>query len=111
MQWWLLAPAFLIFCGGAVCTYTKSIRDSNWYLPSFVALSLAAGWLWVVCSRQLNNTNGILLFSLIWDGLMVLAYYAGPLVIKGERLDWQAYAAAALTVTGICWFKMATSSN
>lgn len=41
---------------------------------------------------------------------MVVAYYAGPMLLKGESFGWQVYAAAAVTITGIIWFKSATGS-
>jgi drug/metabolite transporter (DMT)-like permease len=106
--WLLTIPAFIVFCAGAYCTYTKGIRESWVYLPAYIGLSLISSFIWVVVARRLDTTNNLLLFSLVWDVLMVLAYYAGPLIFKGENLSWQAYAAAALTVTGICWFKIAT---
>jgi hypothetical protein len=104
--WLLTIPAFIIFCVGAYCTYTKEIRESWMYFPAYVGLSLISSLIWVLVARRLD-TNGLLLFSLVWDILMVLAYYAGPILFKGENLSWQAYAAAALTMTGICWFKIA----
>lgn len=109
--WLLLFPAFLVFCGGSYCTYTKAVRDSPYYLPVFVFLALASGLLWVYASRQLDDTFKILLFSLIWDGLMVLAYYAGPLIVKGGNLSWQAWVAAGVTIVGIFWFKMAVEAK
>ena len=106
--WLITIPAFCVFCIGSYCTYTKEVRDSWMYIPIFVGLSLTTGWLWAVSSRRLETTNSILLLSLVWDVLMVMAYYAGPLIFKGG-FNWQAYAAAAVAVAGICWFKVATS--
>lgn len=109
--WLITIPALLVFSAGAYCTYSKSFRESWAYLPVFVGLSLIGGWLWVTASRRLDTTSNIMLFSLVWDILMVLAYYAGPLILKGERFGWQAYAAAMMTVGGVIWFKLATSSS
>jgi hypothetical protein len=100
---------FLTFAAGSYTTYSKTFRDSSYYLPSFVALSLVSGWLWVVASRRLDSTSNILMFSMVWDLMMVIAYYAGPLVFKGESFNWQAYAAAGVMATGMVWFKVATS--
>ena len=106
--WLLTIPVFIVFCVGAYCTYTKDIRESWIYFPAYIGLSFISSLIWVLAARRLDTTNSLLLFSLVWDVLMVLAYYAGPLIFKGENLSWQAYAAASLTVTGICWFKIAT---
>jgi len=40
--------------------------------------------------------------------MMSVAYYAGPLLIVGDGLGWQAWAAVVLVVAGLIWFKMAT---
>jgi hypothetical protein len=109
MRWLFLAPTFLVFCIASFCTYTKSLRDSSWYFPITAACSLVCAWLWVQCSRKLDDTNSIIMMSLIWDVLMVVAYYIGPMVFKGDNIGWQAYTAAALTVAGVIWFKMSIS--
>lgn len=108
MTWLLLIPGFVVFAAGAYCSYSKGFRDSSYYLPTFVFLSLVSGWLWVIASRRLDSVKDIMFFSLMWDVLMVVAYYAGPLVLKGDGFNWQAYAAAALAAAGIVWFKIAT---
>ncbi len=105
---WILPAAFLTFALGAAVTYHRPARDSAWFLPAFLAASLLAGWLWTVGARRCDTVAGLLFFSLAWDGLMVLAYYAGPLVLKGGGLGWQAYAAAGVTAAGLVWFKAAT---
>ena len=110
--WLLMIPAFAFFCAGAYCSYTKTVRDSWMYLPSFVILTMLCGWLWVVGSRHLGKdgdaTKEIMFFSLVWDVLMIAAYYALPLIFKGEGFNWQAYVAAGLAMIGIVWFKLAT---
>lgn len=107
--WLFTIPAFIIFCLGSYCTYTREVRESSYFIPLVISLSLVSSWIWAVVARNLSTTNHILFFSLIWDILMVLAYYAGPILLKENKFSWQVYASAALTVTGICWFKIATS--
>ncbi len=106
--WLLLIPAFLTFIIGSYTTYTKEIRDSSYYLLIFVSLSVVCGWLWVKASRKLDNTMGILIFSMVWDLLMAIAYYAIPVIFKGENLGWQTYAATAVMICGMIWFKVVT---
>lgn len=110
--WLLMIPAFTIFCAGAYCSYSKAIRDHWAYLPAFVILTMLCGWVWVFVTRRLGAEDDavkqIMFFSLVWDVLMVAAYYALPLLLKGEHFNWQAYAASAMAAAGIVWFKMAT---
>ncbi len=106
--WYIMVPAFLAFLAGSWCSYTKWFRDSPYYLPAFVGLSLLCGWMWVVASRRFDGVASIMFFSLVWDVAMVIAYYAAPLLLKGEGLNWQAYAAAGVAAAGIVWFKLAT---
>jgi hypothetical protein len=107
--WFLLIPIFVVLSAGSFCTYCKTVRDSWMYLPAFIIISLLTGWLWVTASRRLDSTSNILLFSLLWDILMVTAYYAGPLLLKGEGFSWQVYAASAVTLAGVIWLKMSLS--
>jgi hypothetical protein len=106
-----MIPVFIVDVLGAYCTYNKNVRESWVFLPAIVFLFVMSGLLWFVSARQFDSTAELLFFSLIWDILMVLAYYAGPLIFKGTGFGWQAYAAAALTVAGIFWFKLATTSS
>jgi hypothetical protein len=106
MPWLILTSAFAVFCVCSYCTYEKSIRDSSWYLPIFVAGSLIGGYLWVSASRRLDSTNSILLLSLVWDFLMVIAYYAAPLAFAAHKVSWWAVIAACVTIGGLIWFKL-----
>ena len=107
--WPILVCTFFAFCMGAAATYTKSFRDSQFYLPVFAILSLWGSYLWVTASRKLDNTIDILMLSMVWDLLMIMAYYAGPILLKCENLNWQAYVSVVLILIGIVWFKLATS--
>jgi len=107
--WLVVIPVFLLYSVGAYCTYNKSVRESSAFLPIYLGIAIFVGLLWVFATRQFNSTAELLFLSLIWDILMILAYYAGPILFKGEHFGWQAYAAAAMTVSGIFWFKIATS--
>jgi len=106
MPWLTLGSAFAIFCLCSYCTYEKSIRDSGAYLPIFVAGSIVGGWLWVICARKADTTTGIMFLSLTWDILMVLAYYAAPLLLTSGRMPWRSFIALAVTISGLIWFKL-----
>ena len=110
--WLLLIPGFAVFCLGSYYSYSRTMREHWSYLPVFVALMVIGGFIWVFASRALgkdeDHVKKIMLFSLAWDVIMIVAYYALPLICKGQGFSWQAYAAAALTVGGIFWFKVAT---
>lgn len=106
--WWLSVPAFAIFCVGSFCTYSKDVRESFFFIPISITLAILSGWIWAVAARKVDGTANLMLLSLVWDLLMVFAYYAGPLLFKGEKFGWQTYAAVAITIAGIIWFKLST---
>jgi hypothetical protein len=110
--WLLLIPGFAVFCLGSFYSYSRAMREHWSYLPVFVALMVIGGFIWVAASKKLgageDHVKQIMLFSLAWDVIMIVAYYALPLIFKGEGFNWQAYAAAVVTVAGIFWFKLAT---
>jgi drug/metabolite transporter (DMT)-like permease len=107
---WILFWVFLMFAGSAVCTYTKCLRDSWVFLAVMIATALLGSYLWVVATRRLETISDLLWFSLLWDILMVVAYYLTPLLFHEHKMNWQAWAAIGLIVLGILWFKLQTGS-
>jgi hypothetical protein len=105
MTWLFLIPAFAV---GSLFTYNKALRESPYYFPAFFACGMVVSGVWVLASRRFQSDEKIMFFSLVWDVLMLLCYYVAPLLFKGESLSWQAYAASALALSGIFWFKLAT---
>lgn len=104
----ILISAFILFSFGSFTTYYKPFRESQFYLPSFILTSLLGGYLWVTAARRCQSSVDLIYLSLCWDGLMCLAYYAGPLLVVGDGLNWQAWCAVLLVVCGLVWFKMVT---
>ena len=104
----ILTLAFALFSFGSFTTYYRPFRESPYYLPTFILTSLAGGWLWVTAARRCQSASELIYLSLCWDGLMALAYYAGPLLVVGSGLSWQAWCAVALVVGGLVWFKVST---
>jgi hypothetical protein len=104
----IYALAFALFSFGSFTTYYKPFRESSFYLPTFILTSLAGGWLWATAARRCQSSAELIYLSLCWDGMMCLAYYAGPLLVVGNGLPWQAWAAVGLVVCGLVWFKVVT---
>ena len=97
--------AFALFSFGSFTTYYRPLRESQFYLPSFIITSLLGGYLWVTAARRCQSSADLIYLSLCWDGLMCLAYYAGPLLVVGDGLGWQAWAAVGLVVYGLVWLQ------
>lgn len=87
--WLLLIPGFAVFCLGSFYPYSREWREHWSYMPVFIALMVIGGFIWVIASRVLgkgeDHVKQIMLFSLMWDVIMIVAYYALPLILKGER--------------------------
>lgn len=103
---WILFYIFLMFVVSAVFTYTKSLKDSWMFLVMMIVTSLMGSYMWVIASRRLNTISELVWFSLVWDLLMVAAYYIIPLLFFDHKMTWQSWAAIGLIVTGIVWFKI-----
>lgn len=108
MTWLILVPVFMTFMFGAWATYTPVIRHSHMYLWVMIGSSLANAWFWVLATKRLDTTDSIVLFSLLFDALMIVAYYGYPAVIGGHQFTWQAWVSGALVIAGLFWFKLAT---
>lgn len=101
---------FAILSTGSYFSYTKELRDSSYYYPTLVIMTMVSSFVWVRATRKLDNNNAIIYFSLCWDILTVLAYYVGPLIFKGDKLTVQSYLAALGTIACIAWFKHTISN-
>lgn len=108
---WILFYASLMFVGSAVCSYSKTIKDSWFFLAYMLITALAGSWLWVVASRRLTAVADQLWYSLVWDILMMGAFYGIPLLFFDHKMNWQSWCAIALIVIGILWFKAQTEIN
>lgn len=106
--WLYLIPVFACFVVGACSTYVKVIRDSSYYLPTIVLVSLLNAVFWCRATKQLETVSQLMLFSLAFDALMVLAYYGGPILSQGRNFPPGAYYGAGLAIVGLVWFKLAT---
>ena len=99
MNQYLLLPAFFICCVGSWLSYTDAkSRSGAPYL--FGCLAAACGVLWGFAVRGASPAQ-VMALSVIYDGLMVLAYYALPLVLLDVRPTWNVYAGLGLVVFGM----------
>lgn len=110
MQVWLCFLAILVLYSlSSFASYSEKVRESFWMFVISWTVALSSSTIWVLLIRHLSETNRIIAASLVWD-LIVTAVYAWiPALMEGKSLSWQAYAALALAVTSLIWFKMATS--
>ena len=108
-NYFILFYVFLMFILSSVFTYNKVLKESSWFLVIMIGTSLLGSYMWVVASRRLNELSDQLWFSLVWDILMMVAYYLIPLFFLEHKMNWQSWAALGLIVIGILWFKSQTS--
>lgn len=104
-----MIAAFAMFCIGSYCSYTPSIRSHWSYIPITIAISIIGGFLWAWTAKRCPNNKEVLFWSLVWDCLMVVAYYALPLAFGAANIPFKAYIAAGLVVFGLIWFKSLVS--
>ena len=101
--------AFALFCVGSYCSYTPSIRSHWSYIPVTIGISILGGTLWAWTARRCADNKEVLFWSLVWDALMVAAYYALPLAFGAAKIPLQAYVAAGVVIFGLIWFKSLVS--
>lgn len=108
MPWLYLFPVFVTHCVCAYWTYTKTLRDSAAYIPVSLTMTIISTTIFAVAARQLQNTKEIMLFSFVWDALMLSAFYGMPMLLHDKSMGVQSYMAATLIVVGLLWFKFVT---
>lgn len=105
----IVAAAFAMFCIGSYCSYTPAIRSHWSYIPITIAISIIGGSLWAWTVRRCPSNKEVLFWSLVWDFLMVVAYYALPLAFGAANIPFNAYIAAGFVIFGLIWFKSLVS--
>lgn len=106
--WYYLIVIVITLSLGSYSTYNKDIRDSKYFFYIMLASAIIGNYVWVYCSKRLNDGKDILLFSMLWDIITVVCYYALPLIYVGttQRLGWQTYLAATSVIACTYWFKV-----
>lgn len=105
---WILFYASLMFIGSAIFSYSKTLKDTVYFTVYMLATALLGSWLWVVASRRIVGVADQLWYSLVWDTLMMGAFYGVPLLCFEHKLTWQSWSAITLIVVGMLWFKTST---
>ena len=108
---WILFYASLMFIGSAIFTYSKTLKDTAFFTVYMITTAILGSWLWVVASRRIVAVADQLWYSLVWDTLMMAAFYGIPLVFFEHKMNWQSWSAVALIITGILWFKTSTETG
>lgn len=104
--WFLLAPVFLVFTLGAWASYSDKWRDSVWFFPTVAGTGFVCSVLWYLASRALACKELIFTYSLVWDSLMMVAYYVLPLLVMGVRPGPGVMLGGALIVSGMLVIKL-----
>jgi uncharacterized membrane protein len=105
MAWWLLIPAFIAFIIGAYFSYNDEQRRSPWFYPVYLSVSVACSLIWIVSAKCLDNKRHILVYSVFWDSLLMVAYYLLPLLFFGVKVNTGMLVGIALVLIGIMLVK------
>jgi multidrug transporter EmrE-like cation transporter len=104
--WLSLLPATLIFIIGSLFSFSDTLRNSKWYTPVFVILGIAMTFLWIWATKVFDDKNKIYVFSLVWDFLMMAAYYLLPFCLYKFKFSWPMIIGALLMVAGVVVVKI-----
>lgn len=104
--WYLLAPAFATFLVGSLMSYADGFRRGPWYMPSFIGLGVLSSALWVLASKRIDDRDRIYVYSLVWDLLMVSAYYVAPALVFRVELSRGVWGGVGLMVVGMILVKI-----
>ncbi len=105
MYTFAIATLVLLFLG-SWATFTDSVRQSRWYVPAMMILSLLNALIFGIAARMLNDKERIFVLSLVLDALMVFAYYLVPLLAFGVRPSTPVLVGTGLIVLGFLFVKV-----
>lgn len=97
-----------IYSIASMATYKQEIRDSNFFLPISMSVSIMSSLLWVFTVKTMNDTDKIIAFSMAWDIIIVALYAVIPAMLQEKSIGWQGWIALTIAIAGVLWFKAVT---
>lgn len=109
MVWVLLSLVAFLQLIGAHFTYLKSSRDSWYFVPFMIIVSLCSSLAWCLSARILDKTSNIMFYSLVWDTVLFISYYAVPLILHRNEFNGYTVIGSILVISGLLVCKLASN--
>ena len=105
--WYLLAPAFVCFVVGAFVSYSEKFKATNWFLPTYMVVGTLASLIWVYAVAKMNRQS-VYLYSLVWDMVLMIAYYVIPMLflVKMSEMKPGVLVGVGIMLTGLLVIKL-----
>lgn len=97
----ILLAVFAVSCLGSWASFTERARQSLYYVPGMVVISVLTGALFAAGCQYLDDKRKIFYFSLYYDVMVATAYYLLPLAFFGCRVSPQAVVGGFVILTGV----------
>ena len=104
--YYTLIPCFVFFCIGSYMAYTPAVRNGQAYVWTMGMLGCITGFLFAYASKLLNDNSKIYVYSLVYDSMMVAAYYLLPILAFGTKINTGVMVGAAMIVVGFSVVKV-----
>ena len=101
-----LVPSFLVYGAYTFVTYSKSIRDSSYYLPLGLAAAVLANVIWMFMARNLGTAKSIFYWGLALDITLTASTIIVPVMFFGVSPSKTSAVAIMMILTGIVLLKL-----
>ena len=101
MLLFLFLLGFIIYSTGAWISYSDTIKQSFWYYPLGLTLSVIANYAWLTIAKITPNKDDILLYGSIWDSIILGTFIIIPFMFFDLKLGYKDAIGFSLIILGI----------
>lgn len=96
---------FLLYVLSVLMMYSSKVKESSWYIPISMVMSLSGTFLWTWVVKHTNDPNTLYVRGLIWDSILLGCYSFIPFLL-GVKFTGTALLGIALILLGFGVLKL-----
>lgn len=109
-MWTIIGIAALIYAISAIMNFSPTLRNSSWFYPMSITLSLATTLLWAYLARILDDKDKIFIATIFWDIAVHGTFLIIPIVMFNVKLNPMAWLGILLVIVGFVLIKTYSNS-
>ncbi len=107
----LYLMSFMSYSFYSYINYSKKIKESIYFFPMGILLSLIGNLFWLLISKEIKSDNKMIIYALIFDGMVMTTFTLIPVLLFGIKLNMTGMIGLMITATGLILLKLSLSSG
>lgn len=97
---------FLLYCVSVAFSYSNWFKNSPWFIPIGLIISIAINYLWLYICKNTIDKHILYLRGIYWDGMIVGCYTIIPVLLFEVRFKATTAIGLALVIIGMIITKL-----